>query len=636
MSEYENMRTADIIAEALLDWNVDIIFGLPGDGINGFMEALRTRQDKIKFILVRHEESAAFMACAYAKYTGKLGACVATSGPGAIHLLNGLYDAKLDNTPVIAITGSTYSDLMGSSYQQDVNLLQLFSDVSVYNNIITAPEQAEMAVDIACRTAFAQRGVSHLTIPIDVQERKLEGKYSRHKVPGHTSDTFVAAGGALPDRYLLEHAADVLNSGNKIVILVGQGALNAGQEVISVAERIGAPVVKALLGKAVIPDNHPYSIGGIGMLGTEPATDAMSEADTLLMIGTSFPYIEYLPKPGQARGIQIDIKAEKIGLRYPVEVGLTGDSKKVLSALLPLLRDRRTNGNSSNNYSSSHQQYQGEEEEQQEFLRSKQQSMKRWIELLDRQSSKQTDEKKAIKPQAIASAVSEQLQDNAIISVDSGTNTIWAARFLNIRKGMKFSVSGTLASMACGLPYAIAAQLAYPERQCVAFVGDGGFAMLMSEFATAVQYNLPIKVIILKNNTLGMIRWEQMAFLGNPEFGVEFSPIDFVKIAEACGGIGYTIKESDDIKPIMKKAMSDKTTRKPTVIEAYVDPFEPPTPPKIEPEFVQNMAESFAKGQPYAKRIGLTLYRNQMNSTIKTIQNKLGEKINNLIPDDNK
>ena len=639
MSEYENMRTADIIAEALLDWNVDIIFGLPGDGINGFMEALRTRQDKIRFILVRHEESAAFMACAYAKYTGKLGACVATSGPGAIHLLNGLYDAKLDNTPVIAITGSTYSDLMGSSYQQDVNLLQLFSDVSVYNNIITTPEQAEMAVDIACRTAFAQRGVSHLTIPIDIQERKLQGKYSRHKVPGHTSDAFVAAGNVLPDRQLLEHAADIINSGNKIVILVGQGALNAGQEVISVAEKIEGPVVKALLGKAVIPDNHPNSIGGIGMLGTEPATDAMSEADTLLMIGTSFPYIEYLPKPGQARGVQIDIKAERIGLRYPVEVGLVGDSKRVLSALLPLLRDRRTNagGSNNNNNNNNHQQYLKEEEQQQQhkFLRSKQQSMKEWIELLDRQS-KQIDKKKPIKPQTIASAVSEELQDNAIISVDSGTNTIWAARFLNIREGMKFSVSGTLASMACGLPYAIAAQLAYPERQCIAFVGDGGFAMLMSEFATAVQYNLPIKVIILKNNTLGMIRWEQMAFLGNPEFGVEFSPIDFAKIAEACGGIGYTIKEPDDIKPIMKKAISDNTTRKPTIIEAYVDPFEPPMPPKIEPEFVQNMAESFAKGQPYAKRIGLTLYRNRMNSTMKTIQKKLDEKINNLISDDNK
>jgi len=612
MSEYENMRTADIIADALLDWNVDTIFGLPGDGINGFMEALRTRQDKIRFILVRHEESAAFMACAHAKYTGKLGACVATSGPGAIHLLNGLYDAKLDNAPVIAITGSTYSDLMGSSYQQDVNLLQLFSDVSVYNNIITAPEQAEMAVDIACRTAFAQRGVSHLTIPIDVQEKKLQGKYSRHKVPGHTSDTFVAAGDVLPDRRLLEQAADIINAGNRIVILVGQGALNAGQEVISVAEMIEAPVVKALLGKAVIPDNHPNGIGGIGMLGTEPATDAMSEADTLIMIGTSFPYIEYLPKPGQARGIQIDIKAEKIGLRYPVEVGLIGDSKKVLSALLPLLRHRTTKG--SNGSSSSHQQYRQNEQQQQEFLRSKQQSMKEWMELLDRQI-KQADKKKPIKPQAIASAVSEELQDNAIISVDSGTNTIWAARFLNIRGGMKFSVSGTLASMACGLPYAIAAQLAYPDRQCVAFVGDGGFAMLMSEFATAVQYNLPIKVVILKNNTLGMIRWEQMAFLGNPEFGVEFSPIDFAKIAEACGGIGYTIKEYDDIKPIMKKAMSENTTRMPTIVEAYVDPFEPPMPPKIEPEFVQNMAESFAKGQPYARRIGLTLYRSMVTDS---------------------
>jgi len=610
MSEYKNMRTADIIADALLDWNVDTIFGLPGDGINGFMEALRTRQDKIRFVLARHEESAAFMACAYAKYTGKLGACVATSGPGAIHLLNGLYDAKLDSTPVIAITGSTYSDLMGSSYQQDVNLLQLFSDVSAYNNIVTAPEQAEMAVDIACRTAFAQRGVSHLTIPIDIQEKKLQGKYSRHKVPGHTSDTFVAAGDALPDRHTLEKAAEIINSGNKIVILVGQGALNASQEVIRMSERIRATIVKALLGKAVVPDSHPNSIGGIGMLGTEPAMDAMSEADTLLMIGTSFPYIEYLPKPGQARGVQIDIKAERIGLRYPVEVGLVGDSKKVLSALLPLLRDRTAKGSSNN--SIRHEQYRQEEEEeqeqQQEFLRSKQQSMREWNRLLDSQIN-QVDKKKQIKPQAIASAVSEELQDNAIISVDSGTNTIWAARFLNMRRGMKFSLSGTLASMACGLPYAIAAQLAYPDRQCIAFVGDGGFSMLMSEFATAVQYNLPIKVIILKNNTLGMIRWEQMAFLGNPEFGVEFSPIDFAKIAEACGGIGYTIKEHDDIQPIMKKAMSNNPARKPTIIEAYVDPFEPPMPPKIEPEFVKNMAESFAKGQPYAKRIGLTLYR---------------------------
>jgi len=587
MSQYENMRTADIVAEALIDWNVNVIFGLPGDGINGLIEALRQRQNKIKFILVRHEESAAFMACAYAKYTGKLGACVATSGPGAIHLLNGLYDAKADNTPVIAITGSTYTDLMNSNYQQDVNLLQLFSDVAAYNTIINNPEQAEMAVDIACRTAIAQRGVSHLTIPIDVQEMKLKGKYSRHKVGGHTSDVNVPR--TISDMKLIEKAANILNSAQRVVILVGQGALSAGDEVISIAETLGAPVVKALLGKAVIPDSHPVSIGGLGLLGTEPASDAMSEADTLLMIGTSFPYIDYLPKPGQAKGIQIDIKPDKIGLRYPVEVGLVGDSKLTLTVLLPLLRQK----------------------ENLDFLKSKQQAMKNWIGLLHEQSTR-TD--KPIKPQVIAAAVSAELEDNAIISVDSGTITSWAARYINIRKGMKFSLSGTLASMACGLPYTIAGSIAYPERQSVAFVGDGGFTMLMGEFATAVQYNLPIKVIIIKNNTLGMIRWEQMAFLGNPEFGVEFTPIDYAKFAEACGGKGYSIKEPSEVNSIMHQAMSEK---KPTLIQAYVDPFDPPMPPKVEMEFVRKMAESFAKGQPYARRIGLTLYRNQVHERLR-------------------
>ena len=587
MSEYENLRTADIIAEALIDWNVNVIFGLPGDGINGFIEALRQRQNKIKFVLVRHEESAAFMACAYAKYTGKLGACVATSGPGAIHLLNGLYDAKADNTPVIAITGTTYSDLMNSSYQQDVNLLQLYSDVAVYNAIINNPEQTEMAVDIACRNAMSQRGVSHLTIPIDVQEMKLKGRYSRHKVGGHTSDVSIPK--FTSDPKLIEKAANILNSGERVVVLVGQGALGAGDEVIAVAERLGAPVVKALLGKAVIPDIHPVSIGGLGLLGTDPASDAMSEADTLLMIGTSFPYIDYLPKPGQAKGIQIDIKAEKIGLRYPVEVGLVGDSRLTLAALLPLLWQKRNL----------------------DFLRSKQQAMKNWIDLLKERSTR-TD--KPIKPQVIAAAVSAELKDDAIISVDSGTITSWAARYINIRKGMKFSLSGTLASMACGLPYAIAAQIAFPERQSVAFVGDGGFTMLMGEFATAVQYDLPIKVVIIKNDILGMIRWEQMAFLGNPEFGVEFTPIDYTRFAEACGGKGYSIKEPNEVDSIMHEAMSDK---KPAIIEAYVDPFDPPMPPKVEMEFVRKLAESFTKGQPYAKRIGLTLFRNQVHERLK-------------------
>jgi pyruvate dehydrogenase (quinone) len=590
MSAYENMRTADIVAEALLDWKVDIIFGLPGDGINGFIEALRRRQDKIKFVLVRHEESAAFMACAYAKYTGKLGACVATSGPGAIHLLNGLYDAKADNTPVIAITGTTYSDLMNSNYQQDVNLVQLFSDVAVYNGVITVPEQAEMAVDIACRTALAQRGVSHLTIPIDVQEKKLRGKYSRHNVAYHTSDVYSAE--TIPSHSLIEKAASVLNAGSRIVILVGQGALESGDEVVAVAEKLDAPVVKALLGKAVIPDDNQYSLGGLGLLGTTPSSDAMSEADTLLMVGTSFPYVEYLPKPDQARGIQIDIKAEKIGLRYPVEIGLVGDSKLILSALLPLLHQKHDLG----------------------FLKSKQVAMKKWNNLLKEQSTRND---KPIKPQVIAKAVSDELDDNAIISVDCGTNTSWAARYINIRKGMKFSVSGTLSSMANGLPYAIAAQIAFPERQSVAFVGDAGLTMLMGEFATAVQYDLPIKVIVIKNNTLGMIRWEQMGFLGNPEFGVEFSPIDWVKFAEACGGKGYAIKEPNEVNSIMQQAMKEE--KKPTIIEAYVDPFEPPMPPKVEMEFVSNLAESFASGQPYASRISLTLFRDQVHNILRNI-----------------
>lgn len=596
MSEYEDLKTGDIVAEALIDWKVDVVFGIPGDSINGFIEALRVRRDKIKFVLVRHEESAALMACGYAKYTGKLGVCTSIAGPGAIHLLNGLYDAKADNTPVIVITGGTSTDLMNSSFQQDVNLLNLFSDVTVYNSMIGSPRQAEMAVDIACRTAYARRGVSHLNIPTDVQEQKLEGHYSRHKVPGHTSDIFVAPISA--DRLMIEKAAEILNNGKKIVILVGQGALNASEEVITAAQKLNAPIIKAMLGKAVVPDDHPYTLGGIGFLGTEPSSDAMTESDTLFMIGTSFPYIEYLPRPGQAAGIQIDIKPEKIGLRYPVKIGLIGDSKQVLSQIIPLLRDRRTTDI--------------DNDPSLEFLKSKQQAMKKWNEILTEQS---TREGEPIKPQVVAAAVSEELDDDAIISVDSGINTCWAARFLKIKSGMKFSGSGSLATMGCGVPYAIAAKIAYPERQSIAFVGDGGFTMLMSEFATAVQYQLPIKVIVLNNKILGMIRWEQMAFLGNPEYGIEFSQIDFVKIAEACGGKGFSITKMKEVKPVIHEALMEKNV--PVIVDAHVDPFEAPLPPKISMEFVRNIAKAFTKGQPYAKEIGLTLSIDQLHERLR-------------------
>lgn len=598
--EYQELKTSDILAEALIDWNVDVVFGLPGDGINGFIEALRVRQDKIKFVLVRHEESAALMSCAYAKYTGKIGVCVATSGPGAIHLLNGLYDAKADNIPVVAITGSTFSDIMNSGFLQDVNLLQLFSDVASYNTMINVPEQAEMAVDLACRTALSRKGVSHINIPVDVQEKKLKGNYSRHKVPGHTSDIFDSF--ALPNKRLIEKAAQILNRGNKIVILAGQGALNASKEILAVAEKLNAPIIKALLGKAVVPDDHPLSLGGIGMLGTDPSSDAMKETDTLLMIGTSFPYMEYLPKPGQATGIQIDIKPEKIGLRYPIEIGLVGDSKTVLSELLPLLDNRIDTNNDviKNVYKDNKKDISNISLQ---FLQSMQKSMAKWNKIMKEQSNRYDN---PIKPQVIANAVSEELKDNAIVSVDSGNNTVWAARFLKMRDGMKFSVSGTLATMACGLSYAIAAKIAFPDRQSIAFVGDGGFTMLMGEFATAVQYKLPIKIIILKNNLLGMIRWEQIAFLGNPEYAVEFTPIDYAKFAEACGGKGYTIKKIEEVKSIIKLAMREEDEL-PTIVEAYVDPYELPLPPKVNMEFPSKIAESFERGQPYIQEIKKTL-----------------------------
>ena len=618
--EYKNLKTSDIIAEALIDWNIDVVFGLPGDGINGFIEALRIRQNKIKFVLVRHEESASLMACAYAKYTGKIGVCVSTSGPGAIHLLNGLYDAKADNVPVVAITGSTFSDIMNSGFLQDIKLLQLFSDVASYNTMINVPEQAEMAVDLACRTALSRKGVSHINIPIDVQEKKLKGNYSRHKIPGHTSDIFDSF--ALPDKRLIEKAANALNKGNKIVMLVGQGALHASQEVISVAEKLNAPIIKSLLGKAVAPDDHPLSLGGIGMLGTDPSSDAMKEADTLLMIGTSFPYMEYLPKPGQATGIQIDAKPERIGLRYPIEIGLVGDSKIVLSELLPLLNNR----NSENHYNSNKENYKKEDifHTRLEFLQSMQKSMKKWNEIINEQSN-QSDN--PIKPQVIANAVSEELEDNAIVSVDSGNNTVWAARFLKMKSGMKFSVSGTLATMACGLPYAIAAKIAYPDRQSVAFVGDGGLTMLMGEFATAVQYKLPIKVIVLKNNLLGMIRWEQMAFLGNPEYAVEFTPIDYAKFAEACGGKGFTIKKTEEVNPIIKTAMKEeKDDKVPTIIEAYIDPFELPLPPKINMEFPNKIAKSFERGQPYTKEIEKALSMDHIQERYYNLKSLLKRK----------
>jgi pyruvate dehydrogenase (quinone) len=576
---------ADVLTDRLIDWGVEVIFGLPGDGINGIMESLRLRQDKISFIQVRHEESAAFMACGYAKYTGRLGVCLATSGPGAIHLLNGLYDAKLDGAPVLAITGQTYHDLIGTQYQQEVDLLALFQDVALYNEMVLGAGHVQALVDAGCRAALSHRGVAHITFPVDLQEQKVGAdEKSAKKVEGHTSSVWRPPI-AVPCSADLRAAADVLNAGTKTVILAGRGALGAADELEQLADAMAAPIVKPLLGKAAVPDDSPFTTGGIGLLGTEPSEVAMENADTLLMVGSSFPYLEFYPKHDRCRGVQIDREPSRIGLRFPVEVGLCGDAKATLQTLLPLIRRRQDRS----------------------FLERAQSGMAEWRELLrDRAAREETP----MKPQVLAATLNGLLADNAIISTDSGTITTWVARYVQLRRGQMFSCSGNLATMAPGLPYAIAAQIAYPDRQSVAFVGDGGFTMLMGEFATAVKYRLPVKVVIVKNNVYGMIKWEQMVFLGNPEYGVQLEPIDFVKFAEACGAIGFRCQAPDEARPALEAMM---LADGPALVEATVDPFEPPMPARVTARQALKMAQSLARGEPNRGRIALTLFRDKIS-----------------------
>jgi pyruvate dehydrogenase (quinone) len=577
--------TADVMADRLIDWGVRVVFGMPGDGINGIMEALRTRQEQITFIQVRHEEAAAFMACGYAKYTGRLGVCLATSGPGAIHLLNGLYDAKMDGAPVLALTGQTYHDLIGTRYQQEVDLLSLFKDVAVYNQQVLGAGHVRALVDAGCRAALSLRGVAHITCPVDLQEQKVaDDEPSVKKVEGHTSDAWRPPI-VVPCADDLRAAADVLNAGKKIVILAGQGALGAGPELERLADTLAAPIVKPLLGKATVPDDSPFTTGGIGLLGTAPSETAMEQADTLLMVGTSFPYMEFYPKHDRCRGVQIDRDPSRIGLRFPVEVGLCGDAKATLQVLQTHIsrRDDRS------------------------FLEEAQAGMQEWRKTLNTRAHR-TD--MPLKPQVVADTLNDLLADDAIISTDSGTITAWAARYIQVRRNQLFSCSGNLATMAPGLPYAIAAQIAHPGRQTIAFVGDGGFTMLMGEFATAVKYKLPIKVVIIKNNVLGMIKWEQMVFLGNPEYGVELQPIDFVRFAEACGGVGFRCERPDEVRSALEAMM---LADGPALCEAIVDPFEPPMPPRITTKQALHMAEALARGEPNRGRIALTLFRDKIS-----------------------
>ena len=580
-------QVSDLIVERLIEWGVDTIFGFPGDGVDGFFESLRTHADKLKFIQVRHEEAAAFAAVGYAKYTGRLGVCCATSGPGGVHLLNGLYDAKCDQQPVLAITGHTFSDLIGMDYQQDVDLDKLFMDVSVFNERVMSAPHAVNVVDMAVRTAYGRRGVAHICIPKDIQEWPVSDKHRSNANPAHHSGDWRVTPSAKPAQSLIQAGADVINKGSKVVIFAGRGALGCSEELAQLAETVGGPVVKPLLGKAVLPDRSPYTTGGLGLLGTAPSVDAMEECDTLIMIGTSYPYMEFLPKPGQAKCVQIEIDPTRIGLRHQVDVGLVGDAKATLTALLPLLKAKN-----------------------QKFLKKSQERMKEWFELMEERGTRKD---MPMKPQVVTHTLNRLLKDDAIVSSDSGTIATWTARYVDIRGSMQFSLSGSLATMANGLPYSIGAGVAYPGRQVVCVVGDGGLTMLMGEIATLVKYKLRVCVIVIKNNVLGQIKWEQMILEGNPEFGVELQPIDFAMVATACGAKGFTIERPEDAEHVLREALAHDG---PTLVQAVVDPNEPPMPGKIKTEQAVHFAKALARGQKDAAKIIKTIAEDKIHEVV--------------------
>ena len=472
------------------------------------------------------------------------------TGPGAIHLMNGLYDAAFDGAPVVALTGLTFHDLRGVRYQQSVDTVKLMEPLTVYNEEVTGPEHAILIANRACRAALGNRGVAHLAVSKDVQLMKLSADKRSMRNPGARSSTSWSPPLSAPPADQLKAAAALLNAGSRVAVLAGQGALSARDEVTQLADALGAPVAKALLGKAVLPDDSPLTTGGIGDLGTAPSSWAMQNCDTVLILGSTMPWEEYYPKPGQARGVQVDLKPDRLGLRYPVEIGLTGDVKATLQGLLPLLTRKSDRG----------------------FLQEAQRRMADWNGLLEKVGS---TARSPLRPQMVVRTLSDLLPDNAVISLDCGANTHFAGRCLQLKAGQRLTGTGMLATMAPGLPYAIAAKLAYPDRPSVAVVGDGGFAMLMAELTTAVANKLPVKIIILKNNSLAEVKFEQKE-IGNPEYGCDLAPIDFVAFAKACGAEGFRCEKPEEVKAAIQAALNSPGV---AVVEAVVDAEEKPAKP---------------------------------------------------------
>jgi pyruvate dehydrogenase (quinone) len=581
MMEFLMPTAADILIETLIAWEVEVVFGLPGDGINGIMESLRKRQDEIRFVQVRHEESAAFMACAYAKLTGRLGVCLATSGPGGTHLLTGLYDAKLDQMPVLAITGMQYHDLIETFTQQDVDLTRVFDNVAIYNAHVSDATHMENVASLACRSALAKRGVAHISIASDAQEMEASSRSKRNK-PKHVPNRYFG-GRQVPDEEELSRAADILNAASKVAILAGRGALGASEELRQTADLLAAPVAKALLGKAVLADDDIHTTGGIGILGTAPSQEIMEECSAVLIIGSTFPYIEYYPEPEVARGVQIDSDPQRIGLRFPVDAGLVGDTRETLR----LLNSRLTR------------------KSDRSFLERAQAAMSEWR---DKMKILQEERADPLKAPAVVGAFGRRIAANGVLVTDSGQNTELAARHIDLGVENQFAVSGALASMGSGLPYAIAAGIADKSRPVYAVVGDGGLGMQLGEFSTAVRYGIPLKLLVIGNGMLNQIAWEQMMFLGNPQFACELAPIDFAKAAEAMGGHGFTIREFSEIDTVLDEAFS---TDGPVIIQALVDKYEPMMPPKMPPDFKMNFEKALPE-TPGREKIEANVNRSRL------------------------
>ncbi|WP_136524260.1 thiamine pyrophosphate-requiring protein [Geomonas ferrireducens] len=573
------MATAsDYLVQRLYDWGVRRVYGYPGDGINGVMGALNREQEKVSFIQTRHEEEAAFMACAHAKFTGEVGVCIATSGPGAIHLLNGLYDAKLDHQPVVAIVGQQATTAMGADYQQEVDLLSLFKDVAHhYVHMATSAAQVRQLVDRAIRIALAERTVTCVILPSDIQEEdEVAAPVRKH------GSTFTGLGFSRPEvlplRDELQRAAAVLNAGKKVAMLVGAGALGAGEEVSIAAEKLGAGVAKALLGKAVLPDGLPYVTGSIGLLGTKPSWEMMKECDTLLMVGSGFPYAEFLPKEGQARGVQIDISPRMLGLRYPMEVNLQGDARLTLRALIPLL----------------------EQKQDRSWREGIEKDVAEWWEVLEARAKLAAN---PINPQLLFWELSAQLPDQAILTCDSGSAANWYARDLKLRRGMMASLSGGLATMCPGVPYAVAAKMNYPDRPVIAMVGDGAMQMQgINGMVNIAKYwkqwsNPNLVILVLNNGDLNQVTWEQRVMNGDAKFAAsqDIPRFPYAGYAEMLGLDGIRLEDPGQVREAWKTALRAK---RPVVIDAMCDPDVPPLPPHITFEQAKGFVASLFKGDP--------------------------------------